>query len=386
VEYNVLFISSSTRYKIPEERGVYTKKFKALSGIGDMNYLAVSEDGKSRCGNVEGAYLRLAPRIGFKPLSVLLFICFAFKSGLETMKRKDINIIYAQSPLLDGAVGCVLKSLTNCKLVVGIHGDWENEIRYSKPSIVKLMPLINFTADRVLKNADAVRAISKTTEKRALEFVPKEKIFPVLFPALFDVDFFLEGKVKEPKETSAVFVGSLIGRKGVDYLLKALPGVVERFPKFKLYILGKGNKEGELKELAKKLGVEKNVKFLGQQPAGEVRDYIDRSRVLVLPSLSEGLGRIALEAMARGRPVIGSQVEGIRETVTKERGYPIPPRDSSAIAVTILNVLRNKKIAMKKGKTGRAYVKGRYSLEKYVENHRRLFEFALEEAPNQNTR
>ncbi len=377
MDAKILFISSSSRFQLPEKRSVYRKKWAALSKIGDMSYIAVSDDGHGKCGRMGGVRLCLAPRTGFKLLDVLLFLCFAFKKGLETIKGKDINIIYAQSPLLDGVVGCVLKGLTGCKLVVGVHGDWENEIKYSKPGVARFMPLINFTAERVLENADAVRAISKATKERALEFVPKGRVFSELFPAHFDVDFFLDGEPKKIKDNSAVFVGSLIGRKGVDYLLKAVPEVVERFPDFKLYIIGNGSMGGELKSLSRKLGIEENIEFEGHQPAKGVKARIDECAALVLPSLSEGLGRIALEAMARGKPVIGSQVEGIKETVTKERGYPVPPKDSKALAEALLQVLGDKKAAVEKGKNGREHVMKEYSLEKYVKNHEKLFKFAL---------
>ena len=161
----------------------------------------------------------------------------------------------------------------------------------------------------------------------------------------------------------------------MDYLLKALPSVIKQFPDFRLYVLGKGKEEKKLRQLADEIGIYNNVKFLGHQPAEKVKQYIDKSRVLVLPSHSEGLGRIALEAMARARPVIGSHVEGIKETVTEERGYPVPPADSDAIATKLLEVLIEKDIAREKGEAGRNYIQANYSIDKYKDNYEELFNF-----------
>jgi glycosyltransferase involved in cell wall biosynthesis len=375
--YNVVFISSSSRYDIPEKRAVYKKKFKALSDLGNISYIAVSESGAAKCGKSDGAELCLSARTGFKPLDLLLFQFSAIKNGLKQSKGRE-SIIYSQSALNDGVAACMIKGLTGAKLIVGLHGDWETEINYSKPRTSLFMPLINAVAANVFKKSDAVRVISDATEERALEFVGKDKIFSVKFPALFDINFFLEGEVKEFKENSAVFVGSLIGRKGIAFLIRAVPLVKKKFPDFKVYILGKGPIKEELETLAKKLKIENNVEFLGHRNAEDVKKYIDKSSVLVLPSLSEGLGRIALEAMARGRPVIGSATEGIKETVRDgENGYLVEPRNYNAIAEGIIRILQNKKKAQEMGKQGRAWVKKNFSMKKYVENHKKLFDFAL---------
>ncbi|MBN2518220.1 MAG: glycosyltransferase family 4 protein [Candidatus Altiarchaeota archaeon] len=376
--FKVLFISSSSRYRIPEERSVYKKKFGALSKIADISWIAVSESGKKSIGECGGAKLFLAPRKGAKILDLMLFKEFALTEGLRVIKNRDIDIVYAQSPLMDGLMGAALKKLTGVKLIVGVHGDWEGEIRYSKPGIARFMPLINLWASFCLKNADLVRVISKATEERALEFVEKDKISSAKFPALFDVDFFLEGEPKASKEDSAVFVGSLIGRKGVDHLVKAVPKIRNEFPEFKLYVVGRGALEKELGSMAESLGVGENVVFAGHQPMERVREYIDKSQMLVLPSMSEGLGRIALEAMSRSRPVIGSAVEGIKETVKDgHNGILIRPGDSDAIANAVIKLLEDKKLAAEMGKNGRRFVQENYSVEKYVSHYERLFEEAL---------
>jgi len=377
-KFKVLFISSSSRYSLPEKRSVFTKKFKALSEIADISLIASSENGKMLVGESNGAELYLSPRTGFKPLDIKIFGNFVFWKGLDVSKKKGVDVIYCQTPLIDGYLGLILKKFTGAKLVMGVHGDWEENIKYSKPGLSVFLPLINRFAGFCLRRADLVRVISESTEKKALEYVDKEKISSAKFPALSNVDSFLEKKTVEPKENSAVFVGSLTGIKGVDYLLDAVVDIKKKVPKFKLYILGRGPLESTFKELAKELGIEKDVVFVGYQPAETVREYLDRCSLLVLPSLSEGLGRIVLEAMSRERPVVGSSVGGIKESIKDgETGILVPPKDTEAIADAVIKILKDKKLAKSMGKKGRAYVKKNYSIENYVKNYNKVFEEAL---------
>jgi len=377
-KYNTLFVSSSGAYTIPEERPVYKKKFRGLSNLGNVDVLAKSMRGAPTEGETDGAMLHLSRKTGIPLLDMALFKWLVFTKGLKACKERKIDIIYAQTPMLDGLMACWLKRFTGARLVVGIHGDWDHEIRFSKPKLAMALPLINLVAKGVFSCADAVRVISKATEEKALEFVEKNKVCDTKFPALFDVEFFLEGKPRQIRKNQAVFVGSLIGRKGIEFLLKAIPPVVERYPDFELVILGKGAVEAELKALAGELRIAERVRFAGQVDATVVKETIDESAVLVLPSLSEGLGRIALEAMSRGRPVIGSAVEGIKESISDgKNGFLVTPGSDKEIAEKLLWILDNKEKAEEMGQNGRDYISETFSLERYVENHRKLFDFAL---------
>ncbi len=377
-KYRVLFVSSSSEYEIPEGREVYRKKFRGFGKFADIFQIAVSRGGPKR-GKIEGAELYLLPKMaGLGVFNSIIFVIGGVAEGIWIIKRKRVNIVYAQSPLLDGLVGLLLKWLYGIKLIVGIHGDWEGEIKNSKPRLRVFLPIINLIAGYTLRHADSIRVISQSTRERAREFVDERRIFPIAFPALFDVEFFLKGRIKKPKEQSALFVGSLIGRKGVEYLIRATAGVVRRYKNFKVYVIGEGKEKKRLTELSRSLGIGQNVVFLGRQPAKVVRDYMDRCSVLVLPSLSEGLGRVALEAMARGRPVRGSQVEGSRETVNEERGYPVEMGKTEEIEKALISVIRSPEEALKRGRRGREYVKKNYSTNAYMKNYRNLFNFVLD--------
>jgi glycosyltransferase involved in cell wall biosynthesis len=139
-----------------------------------------------------------------------------------------------------------------------------------------------------------------------------------------------------------VTVASLEQRyKGVDHLIAALAMCLRAGMDLRLTVIGDGKHRGELERQAAALGLPDRVIFLGQLPAGEaVRRELDRSDIFVLASLTEGLPRAMVEAMARALPCIGTAVGGIPELLAAED--LAPPGDAGALAARILEVARDR--------------------------------------------
>jgi glycosyltransferase involved in cell wall biosynthesis len=110
-------------------------------------------------------------------------------------------------------------------------------------------------------------------------------------------------------------------------------------PGFRLVLVGEGPEEQALRQLADEVDVAKRVSFLGFQPPDQVRAWMQRARVLVLPSLEEGMGVVLLEALACGTPVVGSRVDGIQDVITPQVGRLVPPADSAALSEAIQAIL-----------------------------------------------
>ena len=101
--------------------------------------------------------------------------------------------------------------------------------------------------------------------------------------------------------------------------------------------------------------------------------------VLVLPSVSEGLGRVVFEAMACGTPVIGSRVGGIAEMIEDgENGFLVPPGDVEVLAERLRWVLSNPQETCEMGRRARTFAKRFFSTEAYLDAYRRLFQKATE--------
>jgi glycosyltransferase involved in cell wall biosynthesis len=161
------------------------------------------------------------------------------------------------------------------------------------------------------------------------------------------------------------FVGWLLPIKGPMVLLRAMLEVWKKHPETILVLVGKGELDVELRTEVLQLDVNSKVKFLGwRDDVDEIMQLID---ILVLPSLNEGMGRVLVEAMAAGKPVVASRVGGIPDLVKDEKtGLLVPPGDARALANAILRLVKNPLEAKDMGAAGRLYCH-RFGLEAMVE-------------------
>jgi len=176
------------------------------------------------------------------------------------------------------------------------------------------------------------------------------------------------------------YVGWLIPIKGVTYLVNAMAEVVHRHPNSLLLLVGKGDEKGEeeirLKKQVENLGLADNVRFLGWRP--DVDEIMGCFDIFVLPSLNEGMGRVLVEAMAAGLPIVASRVGGIPDLVKDgENGLLVPPADTSALEKAISSLLHDGARRKRMGKAGKKMC-GPYSAEAMVEQIDVLYTELLE--------
>ena len=185
-----------------------------------------------------------------------------------------------------------------------------------------------------------------------------------------------------------LFVGNLIERKGVRYLVDAVHRLSPRIP-MRLLILGKGEgAEGSrLREQVKSLGLEDRVEMPGRVPEPELHRAFARANVLVLPSIvdargdTEGLGVVLLEAMSYHLPVIASNVGGITDIVADgETGLLVPPADPVALAAALERLATDAPLAERLADAGRRYVQEHFSWPAILEEWEACYAAALEAA------
>ena len=143
------------------------------------------------------------------------------------------------------------------------------------------------------------------------------------------------------REKVILFVGSFIERKGVRYLLAAVPEILRILPDYRIELIGEGPQEPQLRAMVELSGVGDRVIFRGFLSQEDVRHAMQRARLFVLPSLEEGLGVVLLEALACGTPVVASDVDGIPDVITPDVGALVPPADSSCLRDAIVGILRS---------------------------------------------
>ena len=157
-------------------------------------------------------------------------------------------------------------------------------------------------------------------------------------------------------------VGRLIPIKGHVVLLRAFRRVLDELPAARLDIAGRGQLEHGLKDLSRELGLNGAVRFLGH--VTPVQQAIENSFAVVVPSLGEGFGMVALEAMERARPVIAASIGGLDDLVREgETGLLVPPGEAEPLANAMLELAADPARAAAMGREAR-----RRALERFPEN------------------
>ena len=215
--------------------------------------------------------------------------------------------------------------------------------------------------DRTLGSlADAQIAISRGLARYLAETEgfeePKFEIVHYGIPA---------GSEPEPyrgTEPRFLCIGRLIPIKGHVVLLRAFRRVLDKRPDVRLDIAGRGALEHGLKDLARELDLNGAVRFLGH--VAPIQKAIEDSLAVVVPSLGEGFGMVALEAMERGRPVIAAAIGGLEDLVRDgETGLLVPVGQAEPLADAILALADDPARAAELGRAGR-----RRALERFPEN------------------
>jgi glycosyltransferase involved in cell wall biosynthesis len=161
--------------------------------------------------------------------------------------------------------------------------------------------------------------------------------------------------------------------KGNSYLLEAAVEVLRAFPNTKFLIVGAGPLLGELKNLARRLGIERDVTFTGfYQNISAMLSIFD---VKVIASIDEGFGQLTLlEAMAMGKAIVATSVDGITEILQDgETGLLVPPRDPLAMAEKIIHLLQSEEMRTQLG-TKACHESHKYSLDAYIKDLEGIYE------------
>jgi glycosyltransferase involved in cell wall biosynthesis len=205
-----------------------------------------------------------------------------------------------------------------------------------------------------------------------------------------DVHRFIEGAKQRTRKREELgipadslvigYVGWLIPIKGVTHLVSAMAEVAQRHPNTLLVLAGKGDDKGEeevkIRERVESLGLEDRVRFLGWR--SDVNEIMSCFDIFVLPSLNEGMGRVLVEAMAVGLPIVASRVGGIPDLVKDgENGLLVPPADAGALERAISDLLSDKAKRKRMGGAGKKMCLP-YSTEAMVKQIDDLYKDLLE--------
>jgi glycosyltransferase involved in cell wall biosynthesis len=344
-----LLMVGRTRYALPLSPSL-AQKFDALEAELDVRVL-----GSSGSGRGADPRFRLAPRVWPRVLDGA-----AFYALLPFRVARELREFRPDAVLTQGgqetALALLGRSLARVptRVIADVHGDPAAATRlYGSPLRRALSPLGDALARVGLRRADGVRTISDYTSS----LVRRAGAEPTAtFAAFMDLEPFLaDPPAPLPERPVALFVGVLERYKAVDVLADAWRIAAPRVPEATLCLVGRGT----LREVVERLVAElpEQTRWTESLPTPEVARALDEATVLVLPSRSEGLGRVVVEAFCRGRGVLASRVGGIPDLVADgESGLLVPPGDAGALAEALVCALSDRALAERLGAAGRIAV------------------------------
>lgn len=213
---------------------------------------------------------------------------------------------------------------------------------------------------RVAARCDHVVAVSDALRERLVnEKCPEGKLSVI--PMGSDLGGLFVPDEKRRSSAELLFVGRLVAVKGVDTLISALPAIRMLYPEASLTIVGDGPERGRLVEIAQRLGVADQVKFVGAERHEALPEHYRRATLLVLPSRAEGFGLVTVEAMGCACPVVASDLPALRDLLRDgQAGRLFRPGDVAGLEDKIFELLANETLRIALGEEGRNAVLERY--------------------------
>jgi glycosyltransferase involved in cell wall biosynthesis len=362
-----------TRYRLPLNDSL-ERKFGALRERLDLRVLAAAPRGAS-AGDATFALQRGMPVPGLD--GPFFYGSLPVRIARE-LRRTPVDAILAQSPYeaLAALAGRKL-ARSDAAVVVEIHGDWRTWSRlYGSRARALVAPLADRAALVAIRGADAVRTLSPFTTG----IVREAGVEPTAaFTTYTELTAFSEPPVAPlPERPAALFIGVLERYKNVHAIATAWRLAAPRVPEATLRIVGDGRHRAVAQALVRELPG--RVSWDHRLETPDVVKAFDGAWLLLLASRSEGTPRVVLEALCRGRAVVGARAGGIPDVVwDEETGLLVDPDRPTDIANALVRILSDRALAERLGEEGKARSSSwTYTPEKYADNVVELVERAVE--------
>jgi phosphatidylinositol alpha-mannosyltransferase len=295
----------------------------------------------------------------------------------EVLNREQFDIVHLHEPFMPMLCSAVLR-FSNMVNVGTFHAC------DGTPGYKFAWPLGRLMVKRRTHKLDGKIAVSKPAMKYASKYVSGDfNIIPNgvdlehFSPDVPPIEKFCDGKL------NILFLSRLERRKGLDYLLRAYRQVKQKIPNSRLIVVGTGTRLRKgYERWVRKTGLENDVIFVGYVSEEDKPRYFKTADIYCAPSTGrESQGVVLLEAMAMGKPVVATSIDGYASVVThSEEGLLVPPKNTEKLAEALLILLKDKTLQQKMGEKGRLTAQN-YSWEQIA---KRVFDYylkAISESP-----
>jgi len=300
-------------------------------------------------------------------LQVPFFTLSFFLKALKHSKKSDL--IHCQW-IPPAFIGLMVRKFRKTPVIVTVR-------RLSKSRI--MMPINKY----VLNNADLVLFNSNYMKNECLK-VSSPRSCKVFHNSLDTKKFspLNKSEIEKIRKDNGIpknskillFLGHLIEKKGVEYLIEAFPAILKSHPDTFLFVGGYGPKEKSLKDLVKRFGIEDKVLFTGKIESDQTQKYFNIADIFVLPSIidskgdTETLGVVAMEALSCETPVIASNVGGLIDVIDDSCGIFVQPKNTMELHKAICNLLADDSKREQLGKNGRQRIIKKFGDEAALKN------------------
>ncbi len=314
-------------------------------------------------------------------IQIPFFVLLQLAAVRRLARAARFDVIHAHWLLPQGLVAVLYKRLfdPSVRVVATLHGG----------DVFGLAGLDGLKR-RILRGCDAVSVVSHGIEAAISQWSPATR--PAVIPMGVDETAF------HPDQTASalraqyaadgpllLYAGRLSEKKGVRYLLQAMPAILHEIPRARLLIVGDGEDRGALERLAGDLAIRLSVVFAGPRANAELPAYYASADLFIGPSViaqdgdREGLPVTYMEAMACGCPVIGTDLEGNRDLlVDGVNGLMVRQKDPAAIAEAVLRILRDPELKTRLAGGGRETVERAFSWTRIGKRYAALLDGSAE--------
>jgi len=294
----------------------------------------------------------------------------------KVLDREQFDIVHLHEPFMPMLCSAVLR-FSNTVNIGTFHAC------DGSPGYNFAWPIGQIMVRRRAHKLDGKIAVSHPAREYASKYVPGYyHIIPNgidlehFSPAVPPIQEFRDGKL------NVVFVSRLERRKGLDYLLRAYHQVKPEIPDSRLIIVGPGTRLRKKYERWIKQYNVKDVVFIGYATYADLPRYYQAADIFCSPATGrESFGIVLVEAMAMGKPIVATNIDGYASVVTHgEEGLLVPPKDSDKLAQALLALLKDKALRQKMGEKGKLKAKN-YGWEQIA---KRVFDYylkAISESP-----
>ncbi|HEY3248765.1 MAG TPA: glycosyltransferase family 4 protein [bacterium] len=370
-------VIGGARFTRPLDPGA-AKKFGTLAVLGRFWVIGFSKSSRPQRFSEHSATFYLLPGPRWAVIRYLLLFVAGPLLCAWCVFVRGVRIVVAQSPY-EAAPAALVKALARLLgrrvvLIVESHGDFEASLFLQRH--VRFRALYAWAMHLAAKigtaSADLLRSVSDATGRQLRTWAGPRPI--VRFHTWTDLDVFFAAGARRRPGRGILYAGVLTPLKGVDVLIDAFAR--SRAAGTRLIIIGRSvniTYADALRRRVQEDGLGSDVEFHDHVPQSHLAAALSEAGAFVLPSFSEGMPRVILEAMAVGVPVVATTAGGIPEVIDDGvTGWLVPPRDAGALADRLRWIFTHQGEAEAVGSSARAIALRRFSLAAYRQGYAEL--------------